>query len=94
MHAALRTAVITLIASVAAGTSTMPAFAGQVVQEPGFVSGNASCDGSAHALISHYVGNVGTITSNVATTGPGAVSDRMTSWAHQHGDPITCVGPE
>lgn len=94
MNTARRTAILTTITLAAAGTTTAPAFAGQVVPEPGFVSVNASCDGTAHALLSHYVGNVGTITSGFATSGTGAVSALMTAWAHQHGDPISCVGPE
>jgi hypothetical protein len=94
MHALRRTAVIGALVLGAAVTSTAPAFAGQVVKEPGFVSVNASCTGVAHALISHYVGNVGTITSGIAATGPGAVSDQMTEWAHEHGDQVFCVGPE
>jgi hypothetical protein len=48
------------------------------VKEPGFVSVNASCSGVAHALISHDVGNVRTITSGFATSGPGTVSALMT----------------
>jgi hypothetical protein len=94
MHAARRTVVVTTIVLAAAGTAIAPAFAGQVVKEPGFVSVNASCDGTAHALISHYVGNVGTITSEFATQDPGTVSALMTSWAHEHGDQVFCVGPE
>jgi hypothetical protein len=94
MHAARRTAIVTTIVLAAAGSATAPAFAGQVVKEPGFVSVNASCDGTAHALLSHFVGNVGTITSQFATSGPGMVSDLITGWAHEHGDQITCVGPE
>jgi len=95
MPAARRTAVVITVALAAAGTSMSPAFAERVVPEPGFVSINASCDGTAHALISHYVdGGVGTATAEFATSGPGVVRDLMTNWAHEHGDPITCVGPE
>jgi hypothetical protein len=94
MHAARRIVTIATIMLTAAGTASAPAFAGQVVKEPGFVSVNAGCDGTAHALLSHFVGNVGTITSQFATSGPGAVRDLMTAWAHEHGDQITCVGPE
>jgi hypothetical protein len=94
MPTARRTVIIITIILAALGTAAAPASAGQVVKEPGFVSANASCDGTAHALISHYVGNVGTITSAYATRGPGVVSNLMTGWAHAHGDQITCVGPE
>ncbi len=94
MHAVRRTVAVTTITLAATGAVTVPAFAGQVVKEPGFVSINASCDGTAHAVISHYVGNVGVLTSQFATSEPGAVSELMTSWAHEHGDQITCVGPE
>jgi hypothetical protein len=94
MHAFRRTAIIGTTLLAAAGISTAPAFAGQVVKEPGFVSVNASCTGVAHALISHYVGNVGSITSGIATSSPGAVSSLMTAWAHEHGDQVFCVGPE
>lgn len=94
MHAVRRTAIVGTLVLAAAGVSTAPAFAGQVVQEPGFVNVNASCTGVAHALISHYVGNVGTLTSGFATSTPGTVSALMTGWAHEHGDPVFCVGPE
>ena len=95
MHVARRTAVVGTIALAAAVTTTAPAFAGQVVKEPGFVSPNASCTGTALALISHYVGKVGPIISDFATTdGPGSVSGLMTGWAHEHGDQLFCVGPE
>lgn len=94
MHAARRIVTVTTIMAAAAGTASAPAFAGQVVKEPGFVSVNAGCDGTAHALLSHFVGNVGTITSQIATSGPGTVSELTTAWAHEHGDQITCVGPE
>ena len=94
MNAARRTIIVTSIMLGAVGTATAPAFAGQVVKEPGFVSVNAGCDGTAHALLSHFVGNVGTITSQFATGGAGNVSDLMTGWAHEHGDQVTCVGPE
>jgi hypothetical protein len=94
MNTARRTAIVTAIMLAAMGTASAPAFAGQVVKEPGFVSVNAGCDGTAHALLSHFVGNVGTITSQVATSGPGTVSNLMTAWAHEHGDQIACVGPE
>jgi hypothetical protein len=94
MNAASRTVIVTTIMLATMGTVSAPAFAGQVVKEPGFVSVNASCDGTAHALLSQFVGNVGTITSQFATTGPGTVSDLMTGWAHEHGDQITCIGPE
>ena len=92
MHALRRTAIVGALVLSAAGVSTAPAFAGQVVQEPGFVSINGA--GVAHALISHYDGNVGTITSGFATSGPGTVSAQMTDWGHEHGDPLFCVGPE
>ena len=94
MNTARRTLIVSSIALAATGVASAPAMAGQVVQEPGFVSANASCDGTAHALISHYVGNVGQLTSAFATSGPGIVSAQMTLWAHEHGDQITCVGPE
>ena len=94
MNTARRALIITTVMLAAAGTASAPAFAGQVVKEPGFVSVNAGCDGTAHALLSHFVGNVGTITSGFATSGPGTVSELMTAWAHEHGDQVTCVGPE
>lgn len=94
MTTARRTVIVTSILLAAVGTTCAPAFAGQVVKEPGFVSVNAGCDGTAHALLSHFVGNVGTITSGFATGGPGTVRELMTAWAHEHGDQITCVGPE
>ena len=94
MHTLRRTVVIGTTVLATAGISTAPAFAGQVVKEPGFVSVNASCTGVAHALLSHFVGNVGTITSGIATSGPGTVSTVMTGWAHEHGDQVFCVGPE
>ena len=94
MNPARRALIVTTVMFAAAGTASAPAFAGQVVKEPGFVSVNAGCDGTAHALLSHFVGNVGTITSGLATGGPGTVSDQMTAWAHEHGDQVTCVGPE
>lgn len=90
----IRTVAVTGLALGIASAGAAPAFAGQVVKEPGFVSVNAGCDGTAHALLSHFVGNVGEITSAIATTGPGTVSDQMTLWAHEHGDQVTCVGPE
>jgi hypothetical protein len=94
MNAARRTAIVTMTVLAAAAAATTPAFAGQVVKEPGFVSVNAGCDGTAHALLSHFVGNVGSITSGIASTGPGVVSGYITTWAHEHGDQVTCVGPE
>jgi hypothetical protein len=94
MNIARRAVIVTTIMLAAVGTASAPAFAGQVVKEPGFVSANAGCDGTAHALLSHFVGNVGTITSEFATSGPNTVRDLMTAWAHEHGDQITCVGPE
>ena len=93
-HNLIRTMAVTVLALGVATAGIAPAFAGQVVKEPGFVSVNAGCDGTAHALLSHFVGNVGEITSGIAGTGPGAVSDQMTLWAHEHGDQVTCVGPE
>jgi hypothetical protein len=89
-----RLAIVSTLALAATGVASAPAFAGQVVKEPGFVSVNASCTGVAHALLSHFVGNVGTITSGIATSSPGAVSAVMTTWAHEHGDQVFCVGPE
>ena len=95
MRAMRRTAVVSTFIVAAAGVSTAPAFAGQVVKEPGFVSANASCTGTALALISHYVGTVGPIISDFSTSnGPGTVSVLMTGWAHEHGDQVFCVGPE
>jgi hypothetical protein len=94
MHAARRTVIVSTIVLAATGTATAPAFAGQVVKEPGFVSVNASCVGTVHTLISHYVGNVGAITSEFATAGPGTVRELMTAWAHEHGDQVFCAGPE
>lgn len=94
MNTARRTAIVTTVMLAVMGTASAPAFAGQVVKEPGFVSVNAGCDGTAHALLAHFVGNVGTITAQFATSGPGTVRDLMTAWAHEHGDQITCVGPE
>ena len=94
MNTARRTVVVSTIMLAAVGTAGAPAFAGQVVKEPGFVSVNAGCDGTAHALLSHFVGNVGTLTSQFATSGPGTVRDVMTAWAHEHGDQVTCVGLE
>ena len=95
MHVVRRTAIVSALVLAAAGASAGPAFAGQVVKEPGFVSANASCTGTALALISHYVGTVGPIISNFSTTdGPGTVSALMTGWAHEHGDQLFCVGPE
>ena len=94
MHAPRRITIVGTLVLAAAGVSSTPAFAGQVVKEPGFVSVNASCAGVAHALISHFVGNVGTITSGIATSDPGTVSALMTGWAHEHGDQVFCVGPE
>jgi hypothetical protein len=93
MNTARRAVIVTSVIA-AVGTAGAPAFAGQVVKEPGFVSVNAGCDGTAHALLSHFVGNVGVLTSQFATSGPGTVSDLMTGWAHEHGDQVTCVGPE
>lgn len=90
----IRTVAVTGLALGVATAGMAPAFAGQVVKEPGFVSVNAGCDGTAHALLSHFVGNVGEITAGIAATVPRAVSDQMTLWAHEHGDQITCVGPE
>jgi hypothetical protein len=78
MRAPHRRAIVGTIVLAAAGVSSAPAFAAQVVKEPGFVSVNASCSGVAHALISHDVGNVRTITSGFATSGPGTVSALMT----------------
>jgi hypothetical protein len=95
MHAIRRSAVVSTIVLAAAGASTTPAIAGQVVKEPGFVSANASFTGTALALISHYVGTVGPIVSDFSTSGgPGTVSALMTGWAHEHGDQVFCVGPE
>ena len=95
MHAIRRTAMVSTIIFAAAGVSTAPAFAGQVVKEPGFVSINASCTGVALALISHYVGTPGPIISDFPTSGgPGTISTLMTGWAHEHGDQVFCVGPE
>jgi hypothetical protein len=94
MNAARRAVIVTAVILAATQIASAPAFAGQVVKEPGFVSVNASCDGTAHALLSHFVGNVGTITSGIATDGPRTISDLMTAWAHEHGDQVTCVGPE
>lgn len=94
MNTARRAVIVTTVMLAVAATTSTPAFAGQVVKEPGFVSGNAGCDGTAHALLTHFVGNVGTITSGFAMSDPGTVSELMTAWAHEHGDQVTCVGPE
>ena len=95
MSASRRATVVISIALGVAGTSMSPAFAERTVDEPGFVSVNAGCDGTAHALLSHFVdGGVGAPTSQFATSGPGVVSDLITGWAHRHGDQVSCVGPE
>jgi len=75
---------------IAAGAA--PALAGQVVKEPGFVSVHASCDGTAFALLSHHLDSVGQTISGFATAGD--LQTQIGTWAHEHGDQLTCVGPE